>query len=168
MAVPIFLPFGIPLASIAFPNAPVGPLFVPRPKAISPKTPEKPSNTTKIKYHRTLYLPTVLTDALGNLTFYQYDRNGNVTKIVYPDTSSVYYRYDKAGRLVQMTAQNGLETKIGYDGNGNIADAGQQAGNRSRNIIQYVLGGGPAVRKQAVAEKDGSQNQTDNSRQQKK
>ena len=43
-----FPPF-FPRISMAFPKAPKGPVFMARPKAISPTTPENPRITTKIK-----------------------------------------------------------------------------------------------------------------------
>lgn len=77
-------------------------------------------NVTKTGYHKILGVPVSVEDALGNISYYRYDKNGNVTKAIYPDGSEISYSYDKAGRIVTMTAQNGLVTSISYDGNGNI------------------------------------------------
>ena len=42
--------FPLPLISVAFPKAPIGPVPIARPKAISPTTPVKPMKATHIKY----------------------------------------------------------------------------------------------------------------------
>ena len=81
---------------------------------------DRRGNTTEFWQHKVLGLPTMVKDALGNETYYTYDKNGSLTRIAYPDGTSVSYAYDRAGRMVRMTAQNGLETEIGYDGNGNM------------------------------------------------
>ena len=83
-------------------------------------TTDRRGNSLETWYHKVVNMPTMTKDALGNETYYQYDRNGNLTKITYPDGTSITYAYDRAGRLVRTTAQNGLVTEIGYDGNGNI------------------------------------------------
>ena len=63
-------------------------------------------NVTKTGYHKILGVPVSVEDALGNISYYRYDKNGNVTKAIYPDGSEISYSYDKAGRIVTMTAQH--------------------------------------------------------------
>ena len=68
---PIALPIGRPFSpnriSIAFPKEPSGPVFMLRPNAISPITPENPSSTTNIKYGIKNAAPPNLPVLYGNI-----------------------------------------------------------------------------------------------------
>lgn len=57
--------------------------------------------TTTNEYNDPLYPdnPSATTDALGNTTFYEYDRAGRTTKVTDPEGNITTYRYDDNGNL---------------------------------------------------------------------
>ena len=81
---------------------------------------DKRGHDTEFVYDMVLNRPVSYKDRTGAITSYEYDRNGNMVKVKYPDKSTVTYTYDKAGRMVSTTARNGLVTELSYDGCGNI------------------------------------------------
>ncbi len=60
------------------------------------------------------------TNERGNVTAYETDVCGRITKTTYADGSSVTYSYDRLGRMTEMTNQLGTTTRLAYDQNGNV------------------------------------------------
>ena len=52
-----------------------------------------------------------MTDALGNVTQYEYDASGNLLRLTFADGTSVSYIYDALGRQTSMTNPKGGVTK---------------------------------------------------------
>jgi RHS repeat-associated protein len=53
-------------------------------------------------------------------TTYAYDRNGNVTQIIYPDEKSVQYAYNLLNKVDTETKRDGTEVYYWYDQRGNL------------------------------------------------
>ena len=49
-------------------------------------------------------------DALGNVTHYEYDNDGNQNKIVYPDSTYEYFVYNSNGEVISETSREGYTT----------------------------------------------------------
>jgi len=60
------------------------------------------------------------TDINSNLIQYRYDRNGNLTNLIYPGARNVYYGYDSNNRMTNVTDWAGRKTSIAYDLAGRI------------------------------------------------
>lgn len=59
--------------------------------------------------------PASNTDKYGNITNYEYDKNGNLTKTIYPDASMEVAVYDEeTNDLLKLTDRNGLVTENTY------------------------------------------------------
>lgn len=58
---------------------------------------------------------TTVTNALAEVTTYNYDLNNRIKKIIYPDTKFVEYKYDLGGRLEWIQDARGNKTTYGYD-----------------------------------------------------
>ncbi|HCC07860.1 MAG TPA: hypothetical protein DEP72_06860, partial [Clostridiales bacterium] len=56
-----------------------------------------------------------LTDRYGNITKYDRDGNGNVTKVTNPDESTKMYQYDTNNNLIMQTDENGKSIYYIYD-----------------------------------------------------
>lgn len=77
------------------------------------------NGTVTMEYGRTGKLAKV-TDHNGRIIGYNYDANGNVTGITYPDSSTVDYAYDKNNRLTKVTDAEGETTQYTYNPVGNV------------------------------------------------
>ena len=62
---------------------------------------------------------TSVTDALGNVTNFQYDANGNLLQIQRPLSVQFQFAYDSYGELLSLTDAMGNTSTIAYDANGN-------------------------------------------------
>src|SRR5262249_43234927 len=60
------------------------------------------------------------TDALGHETRYQYDANGNPTRTIYADGSSMTQTFDAANRLIRQTDRTGATWDYQLDAEGNL------------------------------------------------
>jgi len=58
---------------------------------------------------------TNVTNALNQVTSYEYDLAGSLKKIIYPDTNFVLFTYDLAGRQTKIKDPRGYETILAYD-----------------------------------------------------
>ena len=63
---------------------------------------------------------TTFTDRDGNRLNYDYDANGNLTALGYPDGKKVTYAYDAANRLTKVTDWAARVTDYTYDANGRL------------------------------------------------
>ncbi len=60
------------------------------------------------------------TDTYGKVIRYEYDAVGNLTKLIYPDNTSVLYAYDGNNNLVSVTDWAGRVTTYTYDENNRV------------------------------------------------
>ncbi len=58
---------------------------------------------------------TSITNALNQVTSYEYDLAGRLKKIIYPDTNFVLFTYDLAGRRTKIKDPRGNETTFAFD-----------------------------------------------------
>ncbi len=63
---------------------------------------------------------TVITDANGNATKYEYDKLGRLIKETDPLGNAISYSYDSKGNLTSKTDANGSTTSYSYDGLGRL------------------------------------------------
>jgi len=56
-----------------------------------------------------------ITDALTNNTYLNYDNQGNLTNIVFPDFSSLTYQFDLAGRMTNAFDGSGRALQLAYN-----------------------------------------------------
>ena len=71
-------------------------------------------------------------DGMGNTTVRSYDGNGNLTKILYADGTSVNYTINATTKLVDsMTDQRGKTWSYGYDAQGNRTSVTSPLGNKT-------------------------------------
>lgn len=66
---------------------------------------------------------------------YDYDIYGNITKLTYPDGTTVKYKYDELDRLVAITNREGENTAYKYDANGNVTEVHRP--NNSYTLLSY-------------------------------
>lgn len=66
----------------------------------------------------------------GRNISYQYDVAGNITKITYPDGTSVARSLDTAGRTVKLTDWSGVEYLIAYSTDGDVNNVSSSTGLR--------------------------------------
>ncbi|MCI4145766.1 DUF6531 domain-containing protein [Streptomyces sp. MMS20-AI2-20] len=83
--------------------------------------------TTTYAYNAAGQLDSV-TDPAGNVTAYEYDANGNQTKVTDPANGVTIYAYDKFNRLTTVTAPDDSSTSTFYDANGNVVAEVDAAG----------------------------------------
>jgi RHS repeat-associated protein len=84
---------------------------------------------------RRIFVPTTTTniDGNGNVWRYQYDTNGFVTEIFYPDGNTSTYRYDGSTRLLtSQTDPNGNSTTYRYNASGDRTNVTDALGNSTR------------------------------------
>ncbi len=61
---------------------------------------------------------TAILDALTNLTTLNYDNQGNLTNVVYPDYSSITWQFDLAGRMTNAFDGAGRYVQLAYNNQG--------------------------------------------------
>lgn len=66
---------------------------------------------------------------------YTYNEFGEITKLGYPDGTSVSYAYDDLGQLVSITNRDGEKTSYKYDANGNVIEIHRP--NKTFTTIRY-------------------------------
>ncbi|HTI72502.1 MAG TPA: RHS repeat-associated core domain-containing protein [Candidatus Limnocylindria bacterium] len=76
---------------------------------------------------------TSYTDEAGNVIGYQYDNNGNLTRLTYPDSKQVNYVYDSNNRLTTVTDWASRVTSYTYDLAGRVTSVARPNGT-TRNI----------------------------------
>ncbi len=90
------------------------------------------SNGTKsiVRTYDALNRVTSYKDYHNKTVGYEYDANGNLTRLIYPDNTAVIYTYDDCNRMKTVTDWCNHETVYTYDANGNVI--------RSRNWGSYT------------------------------
>ena len=96
---------------------------------------DRMGNTATVTYDAVKQVVTSETDKEGNVTSYETDICGRITKITYADGSSVSYTWDKLSRMTSATDQLGMVTKYAYDGNGNVVSI--QEGDKKAYTYTY-------------------------------
>ena len=83
---------------------------------VSKSTPEAvDKGATSIRYTYSIFGEVLTqTDALGNVTTYQYDNAGNLIKVIDPLKVSIKYTYDRLGNKQTMTNGKGKLTLYSY------------------------------------------------------
>ena len=66
---------------------------------------------------------------------YEYDVYGNITKLTYPDGTSVAYKYDELNQLIAITNREGKNTSYKYDENGNVTEVHRP--NNTYSLLSY-------------------------------
>lgn len=94
-------------------------------------------NRTSYHYNGLGWL-TGVTDALGRLTKYDYDPNGNRVRVITPNDFNgltTTYRYDELNRLAESVNSLGLKTSYSYDPAGNLRERRDPRG--TKWVYQY-------------------------------
>ena len=81
---------------------------------------------------------TSYTDAAGNTIEYEWDKNGNLTEIMYPDNKTVTYTYDEHNRLKTVTDWANRITTYHWDAAGRLTGIDRPNGTTRTN--QYTIG----------------------------
>ncbi len=76
-------------------------------------------------------LPTKKTDALGRITLWEYDPNGNVERQVNPDGTDITWTYNSFGQKLTETDENSNTTNYTYDPNGLLTQITDPNGNHT-------------------------------------
>ena len=77
-------------------------------------------------------------DREGNVTSYESDVTGRITKITYADGATETYRYDHLSRLTKTVDALGAVTTYIYDGNGNVTKIRQTGGEELAREYTYA------------------------------
>ncbi len=72
-------------------------------------------------------------------TTYEYDRNGNVTQITYPDDMSVQYAYNLLNKVDTETKRDGTEVYYWYDQRGNLTVESDDAEGFDSTLTPHLL-----------------------------
>ena len=81
----------------------------------------------------------IITDEKGKRTRRQYDEWDNLTKIVYPDDSSVSIAYEHTfNRPIRITDTSGGVTEFAYDDQGNLIRKTEAAGSAVERVTTYT------------------------------
>jgi len=79
-----------------------------------------------------------VTDAMGGVTAYTYDKVGNIASVTDANGNMTGYTYDALGRAVAVTDANGGVTRAEYDYNGNIVKAIDAEGNATTYVYDAL------------------------------
>ena len=71
----------------------------------------------------------------GKKILYSYDEYGNISKLTYPDNTTVQYTYNELDQLTQIKDRQGKITKYDRDANGNITKVTRP--NNTYSTIEY-------------------------------
>ena len=71
----------------------------------------------------------------GKKIKYSYDEYGNISKLTYPDNTTVQYTYNELDQLTQIKDRQGKTTKYDRDANGNITKVTRP--NNTYSTIEY-------------------------------
>lgn len=79
-------------------------------------------------------LLTKVKDAAGKVTIYEYDGNGNLTSVKDRDGYTTSYEYDPTNLLKQITYDDGKEVKFDYNAIGQLTEMQDWLGTTSMNL----------------------------------
>ncbi len=82
----------------------------------------KGSSVVDYEYDRTgrLTSATACDDANGQQTKFEYDKNAQVTKIIFADGSTEKFKYDATGKAIEKTLRSNDKIYFGYDSEDNL------------------------------------------------
>lgn len=81
----------------------------------------------------------LVTDEQGNISRKNYDEWDNLTKVIYPDGSSISYKYEhKYNKWVEEIDENDVVTRYAYDDGGNLIKKTEAAGSDYERITEYT------------------------------
>jgi RHS repeat-associated protein len=84
----------------------------------------------------------VITDETGGITRKDFDERDNLTRIRYPDGSTVSYAYEpRFSRLIRAVNERGVTTKYRYDAKGNMVQRIEAYGTPVQRITEYAYDG---------------------------
>ena len=96
-------------------------------------------NTSSYTYEPIFNTLLTLQDAAGNVTHFEYDSRGNLTRSINPLGQATVFEYNTKGQLVRETDAAGISTSYAYDSYGNLAQITDSLG-QSVNATYNVLG----------------------------
>jgi RHS repeat-associated protein len=105
-------------------------------------------NTVKYTYEPKYNLPASFTDAMSNVTHFQYDGQGNLIHTIYPLGRETHATYDSFGELLTFTDADGDTWTYAYDSSGNPISAADPLGNAVAS--QYDTLGRPTAMADAL------------------
>lgn len=79
-----------------------------------------------------------LTDAKGNVTEYEYDDLGRLSKTTYPDRTFEGISYDSAGRIYEKTNRSGEVIRFAYDELNRVATKTVKPGTTAQAVSTYL------------------------------
>jgi RHS repeat-associated protein len=79
-----------------------------------------------------------LRDAKGNLTNFAYDARGNVSEVVYPDSSAQRFSYQANGDLLSATNRRGGQIQFAYNASGQVTQKSYPDGAQIRYTYDAV------------------------------
>jgi len=89
-------------------------------------------NTTRLTYDPPFNQVTSVTNALGAVTQFGYDANGNMTRVTQPLGVSFQFTYDSFGEMLTAADPQGNTRTFAYDGSGNRVSLTDPLGNVAR------------------------------------
>jgi len=96
------------------------------------------NTTVKINYNE-LNLPKSISDANWRPTYFDYDKNANLTKVSFPNGKSLSYTYDSLDRLKTETlGMDGTAWSYSFDENSNVKEV-QKNGVKNHSFLYDVL-----------------------------
>lgn len=104
-----------------------------------------------------------VTDALGHITKYAYDADGNLESVTDPNNHTTTYTYDADNEQTKVKKASGIVTETGYDGAGQVTS--QTDGNKHetkyvRNILEQVTEAIDPLGRKTTKEYDAASNLT--------
>ena len=81
----------------------------------------------------------IVDDGQGRLTRKEYDEWDNLTRVIYPDGTSVNYEYEhRFNRIIKETNERGVITEYEYDDAGNMIRKIEAAGTTDERVTEYT------------------------------
>ncbi len=81
----------------------------------------------------------IITDEKGDITRKEFDEWDNLTKVVYPDGSTVSYEYEHTfNRRTKEIDENGNITELEYDDSGNLTRKVEASGSADERVTEYT------------------------------
>ena len=96
------------------------------------------SHGTITRTYDALNRVTSYTDTYGKIIRYEYDAVGNLSKLIYPDNTSVIYAYDANHNLIRVTDWANRVTKYTYDVNNRVVGITKPDGSVTTTIYDNM------------------------------
>ena len=83
--------------------------------------------------------PGLLSDGINDVTSYEYDANGNLTKVIAPNNLvTEYMALNKAGQPTLVREPDGIEWALGYDSRGRVISAVRNPGGTPEEAYAFA------------------------------